>query len=72
MLRPNTKRAKNAIIRIKIGSRQNKRDKLKDTILAKYNLPALRFKTNESNEEIRLINKLNEIHEKDHMKYMMV
>lgn len=45
----------------KQGSRQEERDKLKDTILAKYNLPPLRFKTNESNEEIKLINKLIEI-----------
>ncbi|CAA6805495.1 MAG: DNA helicase, partial [uncultured Campylobacterales bacterium] len=40
---------------------QLKRDKLKDRILDKYNIPIIRFKTNESREEERLIKKLNEI-----------
>src|SRR5690606_31125766 len=53
----------------KIGSRQDERDKLKDIILAKYDLPALRFKTNESDEERRLINKLNEIQHLEKVKY---
>lgn len=45
----------------KEGTRQAERDKLKDKILEKYNFPILRFKTNESNEKIKLTNKLNEI-----------
>lgn len=53
----------------KKGSRQGQRDKMKDAILAKYDLPALRFKTNESNEEIRLFNKLNEIQHAEKVKY---
>jgi hypothetical protein len=53
----------------KKGSRQEERDKMKDAILAKYDLPALRFKTNESNEEIRLVNKLNEIQHAEKVKY---
>lgn len=40
---------------------QLKRDNLKDRILEKYNIPIIRFKTNESREEERLILKLNEI-----------
>ena len=35
-------------------TRQFERDKLKDEILRKYNIPIARFKTNESNEERRL------------------
>lgn len=45
----------------KEGSRQEERDRMKDRILAKYNLPAIRFKTNESMEKTRLLDKLNEI-----------
>ncbi|MBK7764342.1 MAG: AAA family ATPase [Bacteroidetes bacterium] len=45
----------------KQGTRQSERDKMKDEILDKYNFPILRFKTNESNEKERLMNKLNEI-----------
>jgi len=40
---------------------QLKRDKLKDDILKKYNIPIIRFATNGSNEEERLISKLQEI-----------
>ena len=43
------------------GSLQAERDKLKDKILAKYNIPLLRFKTNGSNEEKILIEKFQEI-----------
>ncbi len=46
----------------KDGTKQAERDKLKDKILAKYNLPILRFKTNGSNEKEKLIKKLNELH----------
>ena len=45
----------------KEGTKQAERDKIKDKILDKYNLPLLRFKTNESNEEERLKNKLNQL-----------
>lgn len=41
--------------------KQLERDRMKDAILAKYGIPILRVKTNESNEENRLRNKLNEI-----------
>lgn len=37
------------------------RDRKKDSILKKCNIPVLRFKTNECNEYERIINKLNEI-----------
>ena len=37
------------------------RDRKKDNILKKCNIPVLRFKTNECNEYERIINKLNEI-----------
>lgn len=40
---------------------QLKRDHLKDRILDKYNIPIIRFKTNESREKERLILKLSEI-----------
>lgn len=45
----------------KDGSRQSKRDKMKEDIFEKYGLPLIRFKTNESNERSRLVFKLNEI-----------
>jgi superfamily I DNA and/or RNA helicase len=45
----------------KKGTKQAERDKTKDSILEKYGLPLLRFKTNESNEKAKLSNKLNEI-----------
>jgi superfamily I DNA and/or RNA helicase len=45
----------------KQGTKQSKRDKMKDEILDKYNFPVLRFKTNESNEKEKLTNKLNEL-----------
>jgi len=45
----------------KDGTKQAERDKLKDTILNKYNFPLLRFNTNESNEKEKLTNKLNEL-----------
>ncbi|MDO9535582.1 MAG: AAA domain-containing protein [Bacillota bacterium] len=41
--------------------KQLERDKMKDTILQKYGIPILRMKTNESREETRLRNKLNQI-----------
>lgn len=45
----------------KQGTQQAERDKMKDKILEKYNFPLLRFRTNESNEKEKLINKLNEL-----------
>lgn len=45
----------------KAGTRQAERDHMKDKILEKYNLPILRFRTNESNEKYKLIKKLKEI-----------
>ncbi len=45
----------------KEGTQQAVRDKMKDKILEKYNLPILRFRTNESNEKDKLTNKLNEL-----------
>jgi hypothetical protein len=42
-------------------TKQAGRDKMKDSILEKYNFPILRFKTNESNEEEKLKKKLNEL-----------
>ena len=39
------------------------RDRKKDNILKKCNIPVLRFKTNECNEYERIINKLNEIND---------
>jgi superfamily I DNA and/or RNA helicase len=45
----------------KDGTRQAERDKMKDKILEKYNLPLLRFPTNGSNEKEKLIRKLREI-----------
>ncbi len=44
----------------KQGTRQAERDKMKDKILEKYHFPLLRFRTDESNEKDKLINKLNE------------
>lgn len=41
--------------------KQLERDRMKDAILAKYGIPILRVKTNESNEESQLRNKLNNI-----------
>ena len=41
--------------------KQFERDKMKDTILQKYGIPIIRFRTNESGEESRLHNKLIEI-----------
>ncbi len=46
----------------KDGTKQADRDKMKDQILAKYNFPILRFRTNESSEKVKLTNKLNELH----------
>ncbi len=45
----------------KEGTKQSERDKMKDNILEKYNLPLLRFRTNESNEKEKLTSKLNDI-----------
>lgn len=44
----------------KNGTKQALRDVLKDTILDKYELPFIRFGTNESNEKERLLKKLEE------------
>lgn len=46
------------------GSLQADRDKLKNKILEKYNIPLIRFQTNGSNEEKKLIDKIQEIIEK--------
>jgi len=43
------------------NTKQAQRDSLKDEILQKYNIPIIRFKTNESNEKNRLIDALNRI-----------
>jgi len=40
---------------------QLKRDKMKDNILQKYNIPIIRFPTNGSEEEKKLLNKLKEV-----------
>ncbi|MGN0022321.1 MAG: AAA domain-containing protein [Sphingobacterium hotanense] len=45
----------------KDGTKQADRDKMKDAILSNYNFPLLRFKTNESSEKGKLINKLNSL-----------
>lgn len=45
----------------KEGSAQNKRDKMKDTILGKYHFPILRFGTNESNEKVKLVKVLKNL-----------
>ncbi|MGL5233693.1 MAG: AAA domain-containing protein [Empedobacter falsenii] len=45
----------------KKGTKQAERDEMKDQILDKYNFPILRFRTNESNEKEKLMNKLNEL-----------
>lgn len=45
----------------KDGTKQSDRDKMKDAILSNYNFPLIRFKTNESNEKRKLINKLNDL-----------
>ncbi len=41
--------------------KQLERDQMKDQILHKYGIPILRLATNESGEEARLRNKLNQI-----------
>lgn len=45
----------------KEGTRQAERDKMKNSILAKYNLPLLRFQTNSSGEKEKLIETLKKI-----------
>lgn len=45
----------------KEGTKQAARDKMKDKILEKYNLPLLRFSTTGSGEEQKLYDKLSEI-----------
>jgi superfamily I DNA and/or RNA helicase len=45
----------------KAGTEQSERDKKKDNILAKYELPLLRFSTTGSGEKQKLIDKLTEI-----------
>jgi superfamily I DNA and/or RNA helicase len=45
----------------KAGTEQSERDKKKDRILAKYELPLLRFSTTGSGEKQKLIDKLTEI-----------
>lgn len=37
------------------------RDKIKDTVFEKYNIPLIRFNTTGSGEKEKLINKLSEI-----------
>ena len=44
--------------------KQADRDKMKDGILEKYNFPILRFRTNESHEKEKLIDKLNELQQR--------
>lgn len=43
------------------NEKQSERDDVKDSILEKYNIPIIRFKTNCSGEDLRLRCKLNEI-----------
>lgn len=43
------------------NARQIERDKMKDAVLMKYQIPVLRFRTNESDEEKRLVKELREI-----------
>ena len=43
------------------GTKQAERDKIKNSILEKYNLPLLRFNTTGSNEKEILINKIREL-----------
>jgi very-short-patch-repair endonuclease len=45
----------------KEGTRQAERDKLKNRILDKYELPFTRVKTDGSNEREQLVSKLNEV-----------
>ena len=45
----------------KENSKQKERDNIKDSVLKKIGLPIIRFATNESREEERLIKKLNEV-----------
>ena len=45
----------------KKGTDQYERDKLKNSILHKYNIPLIRLKTNGSGEEEKIRNKLNEL-----------
>lgn len=45
----------------KEGTKQFERDRMKDAILQRYQVPLLRFKTNESQEEKRLIETLSDI-----------
>jgi hypothetical protein len=44
----------------KLGTRQHKRDEMKDTILKLYNIPLLRFKTNGSGEKAEIEKFLDE------------
>lgn len=48
----------------KEGTKQAERDKMKNTILDKYNIPYIRFSTNGSNEKEKLKNKLNDLYNK--------
>ena len=48
----------------KEGTKQAERDKMKNTILDKYNIPYIRFSTNGSNEKEKLKNKLNHLYNK--------
>jgi len=48
----------------KVGTQQAERDKLKEQVLAKYNFPLLRFRTNESNERDILKRSLLELQER--------
>jgi len=44
-----------------VNNPKSARDRMKDTILEKYEIPILRLKTNESGEEAQLCSKLKEI-----------
>jgi hypothetical protein len=48
------------------GPQQLVRDKMKDDILQKYDIPILRIKTNESGEESKLCQKLIDILKLEH------
>ena len=43
------------------GSRQAERDAMKTSVLEKCGIPIFRIRTNESNEELRIISRLLEI-----------
>lgn len=51
------------------GSRQVKRDALKDNIMKKHELPLLRIRTDESGIEERIIKKINEVMDKTYRSF---